>query len=391
MDFALTTEEKAFQKELTEFLDTEMPEDWDEPQPDIYAVGRQEMEMRRKFGEKGWRTMAWPKEYGGGGASPVMQLIYKEMISYRGATKIEDQGIDFVGPTIIIHGTEEQKKEHLSRISRGEAFWCQGFSEPEAGSDLAGLQTRAVEDGDDYVINGRKIWTSFAHLATWMHILTRTDPDAPKHRGITYFLLDMTTPGISIRPLITMAGSHHFNEVTFDNVRVPKKNMLGEKNRGWYAAMSALDFERSGIEYPARARRVYEDVKRYAEETRVNGKTLIDDPSVKGKLSEAAIDIEVSRLLCYRIAWMQGAGLVPNHEASIGKLYGSEMWIQVANTFTHILGLGSQLHEGSKYAALEGVVPNFYLNVVAGAIYSGTSEVQRGIIARRGLGLPRGT
>ena len=188
MDFALTTEEKAFQTELTEFLDTEMPEDWDEPQPDIYAVGRQEMEMRRKFGEKGWRTMAWPKEYGGGGASPVMQLIYKEMISYRGATKIEDQGIDFVGPTIIIHGTEEQKKEHLSRISRGEAFWCQGFSEPEAGSDLAGLQTRAVEDGDDYVINGRKIWTSFAHLATWMHILTRTDPDAPKHRGITYFL-----------------------------------------------------------------------------------------------------------------------------------------------------------------------------------------------------------
>ena len=225
-----------------------------------------------------------------------------------------------------------------------------------------------------------------------MHILTRTDPDAPKHRGITYFLLDMTTPGISIRPLITMAGSHHFNEVTFDNVRVPKKNMLGEKNRGWYAAMSALDFERSGIEYPARAKTVYEDVTRYAEETRVNGKTLIDDPSVKGKLSEAAIDIEVSRLLCYRIAWMQGAGLVPNHEASIGKLYGSEMWIRVANTFTHILGLGGQLHEGSKYAAgrrcptsrclLRSEVPDFYLNVVAGAIYSGTSEVQRGIMQR---------
>ena len=258
MDFALTAEEIAFQKELAGFLENEMPEGWDDPQPDIYAVGRQEMEMRRKFGDKGWRTMAWPKEYGGQAATPVMQLIFKEMVSHRGAQKVEDQGIDFIGPTIIIHGTEEQKKEHLTRISKGDAFWCQGFSEPEAGSDLAGLQTRAVEDGDDYVINGRKIWTSFAHLANWMHILTRTDPDAPKHRGITYFLLDMATPGISIRPLITMAGQHHFNEVTFDNVRVPKKNMLGEKNRGWYAAMSALDFERSGIEYPGRARRLLE-------------------------------------------------------------------------------------------------------------------------------------
>ena len=167
--------------------------------------------------------------------------------------------------------------------------------------------------------------------------------------------------------------------------------MLGEKNRGWYAAMSALDFERSGIEYPGRARRLLEDVTRYAQETKVNGKTLIEEPGVQGKLAECAIDIEVSRLLCYRIAWMQGAGLVPNHEASIGKLYGSEMWLRVANTFTHILGLGSQLAEGSKHAPMEGVIPDFYLNVVAGAIYSGTSEVQRGIIARRGLGLPRGT
>ena len=283
MDFALTVEEKVFQKELADFLENEMPEGWDDPQPDIYAVGRQEMEMRRKFGDKGWRTMAWPKEYGGQAATPVMQLIFKEMVSHRGAQKVEDQGIDFIGPTIIIHGTEEQKKEHLTRISKGEAFWCQGFSEPEAGSDLAGLQTRAVEDGDDYVINGRKIWTSFAHLANWMHILTRTDPDAPKHRGITYFLLDMASPGISIRPLITMAGQHHFNEVTFDNVRVPKKNMLGEKNRGWYAAMAALDFERSGIEYPGRARRLLEDVTRYAQETKVNGKTLIEEPGCAGQ------------------------------------------------------------------------------------------------------------
>ena len=390
MEFAFTAEEETFRKELVDFLENELPEGWHDPQPDIYAIGKLEGEMRRKLGERGWRTMAWPREYGGRDASPTMQLIFKEEIGYRGAQRVEDQGVDFVGPTIILHGTEEQKKEHLNRISAGDAWWCQGFSEPEAGSDLAGLQTRAVEDGDDYIINGRKIWTSFAHLANWMHVLTRTDSDAPKHKGITYFLLDMNTPGISIRPLITMAGHHHFNEVTFDNVRVPKQNMLGEKNRGWYVAMSALDYERSGIEYPARARRVLADITEYARETKVNGKTLIEEPQVLAKLTECAIDMEVSRLLCYRIAWMQGQGLVPNHEASIGKLYGSEMWLRVANSCTHILGLGSQLTKDSKWAILDGLVPDFYLQVVAGAIYSGTSEIQRGIIARRGLGLPRG-
>ncbi|MFQ5933555.1 MAG: acyl-CoA dehydrogenase family protein [Dehalococcoidia bacterium] len=391
MDFQFTKKEEAFRQELKEFFKNELPAGWHDPQPDIYAEGALEAEMRRKLGQKGWRTMAWPKEYGGQDASPTMQLIYHEELTYNEARKIEDQGTDFVGPTIILHGTGEQKKQHLNGIASGEEWWCQGFSEPEAGSDLAGLQTKAVEDGDDYVINGRKIWTSYAHLANWMHILTRTDPDAPKHRGITYFLLDMKSPGISIRPLITMANQHTFNEVTFDSVRVPKANMLGEKNRGWYVAMSALDYERSGVEFPAAARKLLDRLVKYAQETKVNGKTLGDDPAVAAKLAERAVEIEVSRLLCYRIAWMQGKGEVPNQEASIGKLFGSEISQRLAQTGMELLGLRSQLGEGSKWAVLRGRVEDFYLNCVPMTIYSGTSEIQRGIIARRGLELPRGT
>ncbi|MEE9199651.1 MAG: acyl-CoA dehydrogenase family protein [Dehalococcoidia bacterium] len=392
MEFRFTEDEVAFRKELREFLKTEIPPEWNEPQPDIYAEGALEAQIRRKLGEKGWRTMAWPKEYGGQGASFMKQLIYKEEIVYNDAKRMDDQGVDFIGPSIILHGTEEQKKYHLTRIASGEEWWCQGYSEPEAGSDLASLQTRAVEDGDDYVINGQKIWTSYAHLANWMHILTRTDTDAskPKHRGITYFLLDMKTPGITIRPLITMAGHHHFNEVFFDNVRVPKSNMLGELNRGWYVAMSTLDFERSGVEFPAEARRVLEQIVEYAREAKHNGRALIEDQVVSAKLAERAIEIEVSRLLSYRIAWMQGQDLVPNAEASIGKLFGSEISQRLADTVMQVLGLSSQLVEGSKWAAIRGKIEAYYLNTIATTIYSGTSEIQRNIIATRGLGLPRG-
>ncbi len=391
MEFQFTPEEESFRRELKEFFANEKPEGWDDLQPDIYAEGKLEAQMRDKLGQRGWRTMAWPKEYGGRDASTMMQLIFHEELTYNEGRRIEDQGTDFIGPTIILHGSDEQKQQHLNGISTGAEFWCQGFSEPEAGSDLAGLQTRAVEDGDYYVINGRKIWTSYAHLANWMHILTRTDSDAPKHRGITYFLLDMSTPGISIRPLITMANEHTFNEVTFDDVRVPKENMLGEKNRGWYVAMAALDYERSGVEFPAAARRLLDQLVEYAKETRVNGGGLADDPAVSAKLAERAVEIEVSRLLCYRIGWMQGKGMVPNQEASIGKLFGSEMSQRLAQTGMEVLGLTGQLQSDSKWNVLKGKVENFYLNCIPMTIYSGTSEVQRGIIARRGLELPRGT
>ena len=398
MDFRFTDEEEAFRRELREFLQKEVPPEWHEKCLDAYtseaaydamdaALDRQ---LKKKLGEKGWRTMGWPREYGGQGASPMKQLLYKEELVYNGARRGDDHGVETVGPTIILHGTEGQKEYHLPRIARGEVAWCQGYSEPGAGSDLASLQTRAEEDGDDYVINGQKIWTSFAQFADWMFLLARTDPDAPKHRGITFFLADMNQPGFTIRPIHEMAGGRSFNEVFFENVRVPKGNVLGEMNRGWYVAMSLLDFERSGIENPAGARRVLEQLVGYAKETKHNGRTLITDPVISAKLAEMAVEIEVARLLCYRVAWMQGQNLVPNTEASISKVFGTEMVLRLANTGMQILGLRGQVKQGSKWAPLQRFIEHSYLVSVSFTIGAGTSEIQRNIIATRGLGLPKG-
>ncbi|MEE9199650.1 MAG: acyl-CoA dehydrogenase family protein [Dehalococcoidia bacterium] len=394
MDFRFTEEEEAFRKELRQFLRKEIPPEWDDLYQDTYTEAALDRQLRRKLGEKGRRTMAWPKEYGGQGASPMQQLIYKEELVYNGAKRSDDQGVEYIGPTIILHGTEEQKRYHLPRIASGEEWWCQGFSEPEAGSDLASLQTRATLDGDDYVINGRKIWTSHAHLADWMHLLARTDPDAPKHKGISYFLLEIKAPGITVRPLVSMTGRHQHNEVFFDDVRVPRRNRLGEENRGWYVAMSTLDFERSGVEYSAAARRVLERVVEYARETRHDGMALAVDPVVSAKLAERAVEIEVARLLCYRIAWMQGRGLVPNAEASMGKLFGAEVSRRTADTVTEVLGMPSQLLQDSRWAHLRRDVFDYYLDhmmlSIGLIVGSGTPEIQRNIIATRGLGLPRG-
>ena len=215
----------------------------------------------------------------------------------------------------MVHGTEEQKRAYLGDIARGEVVWCQGFSEPGSGSDLASLQTRAVEDGDEYVINGQKIWSSYAHYADHMFLLARTDPSAVKHRGITFLLLDMDTPGITVRPIQEMSGESSFNEEFFDNVRLPKQNVLGEVNRGWYVAMTLLDFERTGINHPAGGKRILDLLIRYANETTVNGKTLAANPRVRHKLADVAVSLETSRMMAYRIAWMQGEGMVPNMEA----------------------------------------------------------------------------
>ena len=193
-------------------------------------------------------------------------MIYSEEMAYHRAPGKDIQGVGFIGPCLMIHGTEQQKLEHLRPISDGSVNWCQGFSEPESGSDLASLSTRAVEDGDDFVITGQKIWSSGAHVSDWCHLLARTDPDAPKHRGITYFLIDMKTPGVEVRGITDLTGHHRFNEIFLDNVRVPKENVIGEVNRGWYAAMSTLDFERTGIENSADTRRMIDDLLEYVKD-----------------------------------------------------------------------------------------------------------------------------
>ncbi|MCS7275920.1 MAG: acyl-CoA dehydrogenase family protein [Dehalococcoidia bacterium] len=396
MEFRFSPEEEAFRQEVREFLRREWSEDaagGGAESPLGYGGGRGLDEIRRfqkKLAQKGWLTLAWPKEYGGMGASVMKQVIFNEEMAYHRAPQQLGVGPDRVGPTIILYGTEEQKREHLPPIANAEVIWCQGFSEPGAGSDLASLQTTAVEDGDYFVVNGQKIWTSLAHVADWMILLARTDPDAPKHRGISYFLVDMRTPGITVRPLIDMTGRHAFNQVFFDNVRVPRKNLVGELNRGWYVAAATLDFERSGINRVMAGVRLYEELVEYARETVRDGRPLMALPTVRHKLAELRIEFEVGRLLAYRVAWVQAQGRIPNQEASMSKLFGSELQQRLARAGMEIMGLGGQLRPGSRWAPMAGRIADYYLGAVATTIAAGTSEVMRNIIAIRGLGLPRG-
>lgn len=394
MDFRFTPEEEAFRQEVKAFLDKEVPPGparrrflGEAVSPEDWAAARQ---LSQKLSQKGWLTMAWPKAYGGQGRSVMEQMIMGEELAYRGVGGVDYMGIRMVGPIIIRFGTEEQKRTHLPRIARGEVIWCEGFSEPGSGSDLASLQTRAVADGDYYIINGQKVWTSGAHRADWCFIMARTDPNAPKHRGISFILVDMKTPGLTVRPIINMLKAHEFNEVFFDSVRVPRTNLVGEENRGWYVGAALLDYERSGIEAPATARRILEELVEYARETKRGGRPLAEDPITRHKLARMAVEIEVGRLLAYRVGWMQSRGLAPNIEASIIKLHNSELQQRLANLGMELLGPLGQLVPDSPWAPLQGRFASMYMASVNSTIAAGTSEVQRQIIAQRGLGLPRG-
>ena len=388
MRFEFTPEENAFRQEIRDFLRQEWAEEEQvvEGSDEWWAI---EMDMRKKLANKGWLALSWPKEYGGMGASQMQQAIFTDEWSYAYAPGRDGEGIGYIGPAIMVHGTEEQKKQHLGGIARGEVVWCQGYSEPESGSDLASLRTRAVLEGDEWVINGQKIWTSQAHYADWILLLARTDPDAPKHRGITMLLADMKTPGISVRPIIDMSGGHPFNETFFDNVRVPKEDVVGEVNRGWYAGMTLLDFERSALQHSASARRALDETVKFASETRLNGKTLIQEPTIRNKLAEMAVRIEIAYMLSYQVVYIQSKGEVPNKEASMDKLFACETEQGVFNTAIQVLGLYGQLVSDSKHVPLRGFIPKNYLFTRSSTIAGGTNEILKNIVATRGLGLPR--
>ena len=391
MDFNLSPEDESFQQELRSYLTSQLPDNWEGggrwPEEENWEFTQ---EMRKKLAEKGWLTMHWPEEYGGQDASPVRSAIFNEEMAYLRCPGRDIFGVRMLGPTLMIHGSEEQRQTHLPPIARGEVQWCQGYSEPESGSDLASLNTRAVLDGDDFVINGSKIWTTLAHRADWIMLLTRTDPDAAKHRGITFILVDMKSPGVEVRPIVNMANGHEFNEVLFTDVRVPRRNVVGEVNRGWYVAVTLLDFERSGVDYSAGARRLLDQTKKYAEETKRNGKPLIETPWVRNELADRYIECEVARLMAYNVAYMQGEGLVPNKEASMSKVFGSETFQRATNSCLTILGMYGTLRRGEEWAPLKGLAQENWMNSFSNKIAAGTSEVQRNIIAGRGLGLPRG-
>jgi len=392
MDFSWSRDEEKFRQEIRDFLKAELPQGWndtlvlDKESDEYIALAK---DFTKKVGAKGWLAAHWPPEYGGLGWSFWQYFIMNEEMAIADAPLIGLNGPKFLGPTIIHYGTEAQKKRHLPGIAKGETLWVQGYSEPNSGSDLASLQTRAVEDGDEWVINGQKIWSSYGHYSDWCFMLARTDPDAPKHRGISYFLVDMQTPGLMVKPLINMAGTKGFNELFFENVRVPKEALLGEQNRGWYMATTTLSYERTAIEAPARAQRILNDLVRYAKLTKKNGTPLAEDPIVRQRLAQLAIDVDVAWCLSYRVATTQSRNQVPGPESPANKVFTSELIQRLAQTGMQMLGLYGQLEFSTKWAPLKGKIERLYLTSVAGTIAGGTSEIQRNIIAERGLGLPR--
>ncbi len=344
---------------------------------------------REAIVERGWVAPHWPAEYGGAGLTVSEQFILNQEMALADAPDIGGLGTQMIGPTIIIHGSEEQKRQHLPEVLAGRVIWGQGYSEPGAGSDLASLATRAVRDGDEYVVNGQKIWTTLAHQADWLFVLTRTDVDAPKHRGISLLLMESGTPGISIRPLVNMANEHIFNEVFFEDVRVPAENVVGEENRGWYVAMTLLDFERSNVAGGVRAQAQIRLILGEARERQAAGAEPLA-PSVRALLADRYMDTEVVQQLSSRIASMQKRGLVPNYEASMGKLFASELAQKVAVAMSKAVGLHGQLVDPDQARTpLHGFVGYQYMESVSSTIRGGTSEIQRNVIATRGLGLPR--
>jgi len=394
MDFHFTEAEEAFRGEVRTFLRQELAAGWEAPfagseqqGPAADALWEFSRRFTRRLAERRWLAMAWPERFGGLDAPHMQQLIYNEEMAYHAAPGGGGMGVAWVGPAIMLYGTLEQQERYLPRITDGEDVWCTLYSEPGAGSDLAALQTRATADGDDFLINGQKIWTSGAHRSNWGWLAARTDPDAPKHKGISTFVVPMDAPGVTVRPLINLAGHHGFNEVFFENVRIPKDYMVGEQNRGWYHVAVALDFERSGIANYANGRRLLEQVVAVLHDEPA---MLASNPSLRNRLADRAVELAVGTSIAYRIPWMQSRGAIPNHEASMSKLFGSELTGRIALTGLQAMGLYGELKPGSPHARLQGRLADAYETAVSATIAAGTSEIQRGIIATRGLGLPRG-
>lgn len=391
MRFNDTPELAEWRKTVRDFVKTNWGSPETQEDEEVALGGGNDERSRRwldKLAENGWLAPAWPKKYGGADMSVLEQFVLSQELHEAGAPTSR-QMLNLVGPTIMLHGTDEQKAEHLPPMLRGEVAWCQGFSEPGSGSDLASLQTRAVRDGDDYVVNGQKIWTSGAHRADWMFILVRTDPDAPKHRGISYLLLDMKAPGVSVRPLINLANGHIFNEVFFEDVRVPVRNRIGEENRGWYVGTTTLDFERSNIARAITARKSVARLGNYVRERASAGEPV--SSSYRLEVADRAIETGICELLSFQVVSVQARGGVPNMEASMNKMYGSELQQRLAYTEMHVTGMQGQLRKPEGIEGKHGIRASMnYMTSVPATIAAGTSEIQRNIIATRGLGLPRG-
>jgi alkylation response protein AidB-like acyl-CoA dehydrogenase len=397
MDFRFSAEEEKLYQEFKEFFEKEMgapPPGWLGGLDDPFfneTNWKFHTQMARKLGEKGWLTLAWPKEYGGLNASPAAQMLFNETAGYYRAPGVDMVGVKMMGPTIYLLGTEEQKREHLKPIARGERFWCQGWSEPDAGSDLAALNTRATRDGDYYVLNGQKTWTTGAHVSDWIFLLVRTDPDSKRSEGLTFLLADMKTPGITVGPILLMNKHHSFNEVFLDSVRVPVRNRIGEENKGWKVTKTLSSFERSGALPVSCIKRDLEDLVEYCKEAEYHGDLLINDTLVRHRLATLTAEVEVAMAMLYRITCLHEAGELVESvaAASAAKVYTAELYQRLIYTGSYILGLYCQVKGDSKWAPLKGLFENHYQFCIAWNNAAGTSEINRNVIAWTACGLPR--
>ncbi len=388
MDFRFSEEQEKFRLEVRSFLEEEIRQGSFQPSCDAWIQGLSP-EFSKKVAQRGWIGLAWPKEYGGQGRSNVDRFILTEEMLRFGAPAACHWFADRqVGRAIIAYGSAEQKTEILPKILRGEAYIGLGMSEPEAGSDLASLQTKALADGADYVIDGQKMWTSCARVMNYVYLLARTDPEAPKHRGISEFVIPANLPGITIRPVTDITGSEAWGEVFYDSVRVPKSCLIGQKNRGFYQILNQLDFERAGLERLMGNYPLFDAIIQFTKETRRHGKPLSQDTLVRQKLAQLQIEFEIGRLLTYRVAVVIDEGRAPNWEAAMAKVYSTAFEQRLANIAMEILGLYGQLVAGSKWAPILGMAPHSYLASKGYSLQAGTSEILRNIVATRGLGLP---
>jgi alkylation response protein AidB-like acyl-CoA dehydrogenase len=396
MDLNLTEQELRFRDEFRGWLEANIPKEWSTYQSQQHESSRERFDFLRAWQQKmcqaGWVGIHWPKEYGGRGVSLMEQTIFTQEMARAGApTLINVLGLSLLGPTLIAYGTETQKKRFLPNILSAEEIWCQGYSEPNAGSDLAALRTEGVIDVDHFIVNGQKTWTSFGHYADWCFAVVRTDPDVPKHKGLTYMLIDMHSPGVSVRPLKQMTGESEFNEVIFEDVRVPVENVVGKVNGGWEIAIATLMFERGtlGASLQITFKRQIERLIELSKSIKRNGGTASEDPITRQKLAQIYTEIEIFRLNQMRTLTRMSKSGVPGPEGSIQKIFWSEMNQRMQQAAMEMLGPFGQLTHESDYAIDHGQWAHAYLRSRGNTIEAGTSEIQRNIIGHFVLGLPK--
>ncbi len=395
MDFKFSEADEAFRREFRSWLEKNLPRDWrsdgEERDPDDRSEFERRRAWHRKLYDGGWMCIHWPKEYGGRGATLLQQLVYsQELERAKAPPTVNFQGIARVGPTLMQWGTPEQKMRFIPKIPPAEEIWCQGLSEPNHGSDLAAVETRAVDEGDHFIVNGSKIWTSNAHVADFSTLLCRTDPDAPKHRGLSYLLVDMKTPGVTVRPLVQITGEKGFNQVFFEDVRVPKTNLVGQKNQGWMVAMTNMMFERTI--HGGRTDMMVE-VRQLEELARTvyrDGRPAWEDSYVRQCIGAFACEAEALKYTSYRQLTRQLKGLQPGPEGSVMKLGTSDLNLRIQKFAMELLGPYSQFEYMSTGAVDRGKWLHRMLAARRGTIAAGTNEIQHNIIGERVLGLPKG-